>query len=428
MTGAFQVGFRLLRTATLLGLLAVMLPAGAEELLVEHLDEFHVEDGLTLGEVVNLTYERYPQSALVAAYEEESRALEQRSTSWIAGFPMIYLQYIDDSLISNRGISDIQTGYQIPVWMWGQKEASQRVTEEARFASQKYAIALKLEIAGLVRDTLWNLRIVENRREITKQIYEVAQRLTQVVRRRVELGDLSRQDELLAQGDELEKKTVYLEAEAEVMHARKAYQNLTRMSRAPAQFDEIQSKKQDLDQQHPSLAAADASVERAQAEVEFTRRSKQGNQPSILVGTDSTSVGVGGSRSREYGTGTNLVFQIPIGGDDWHAPAVAQANVALNERIVQRETLRRQLEKALHEARHNLEVDSAALVVLEQRRTIAESQIAMSRISFEAGEISLIDYLKIQSGAQAAIRDARERALMVKRDTAALNQVLGVAP
>lgn len=428
MTGAFQMNFRMIGALSLLACLVIVRPCEAEALLLEHLDEFHIEEGLTLEEVVNLTYERYPQSALVAAYEEESRALEQRSTSWIAGFPMIYLQYIDDSLISDRGISEIQSGYQIPVWMWGQREASQRVTEEARFASQKYATALKLEIAGLVRNTLWNLRIVENRREIAKQIYEVAQRLTQVVGRRVELGDLSRQDQLLAQGDELEKKTVYLEAEAEVMHARKAYQNLTRMSRAPAQFDEIQSKKADLDEQHPSLAAADASVERAQAEVEFTRRSKQGNQPSIMIGTDSTSVAAAGSRARDYGTGTNLVLQIPIGGDNWHAPAVAQANVALNERIVQRETLRRQLEKALHEARHNLEVDSAALVVLEQRRTIAESQIAMSRISFEAGEISLIDYLKIQTGAQSAIRDARERALMVKRDTATLNQVLGVAP
>ena len=52
----------------------------------------------------------------------------------------------------------------------------------------------------------------------------------------------------------------------------------------------------------------------------------------------------------------------------------------------------------------------------------------MSRIAFEAGEIALIDYLKIQAGAQAAIRDAAERSILVQKDTATYNQVIGVTP
>ena len=49
-----------------------------------------------------------------------------------------------------------------------------------------------MEVAGLVRDALWTLRLMENRRELARQIYEVAEKLTAVVRRRVELGDLAR--------------------------------------------------------------------------------------------------------------------------------------------------------------------------------------------------------------------------------------------
>jgi outer membrane protein TolC len=265
---------------------------------------------------------------------------------------------------------------------------------------------------------------MENRRELARQIYEVAEKLTAVVRRRVELGDLARADELLAESDQLEKKTALVQAEAEVMHARKAYQNLTRMNRAPKRLEEMLSKLKSLDERHPSLAASSASVERAQAEVEFTRLSKQGNQPTILVGTDSTQI----DRQGSFGTGTNIVLQVPIGGDDWHAPQVAQANLTLNEKIVQRETLRRQLEKALHEAQHTLEVDRAALDIAERRKAIAETQISMSRIAFEAGEVALIDYLKIQAGAQSAIRDAAERAILVQKDTSVYNQVVGVMP
>ena len=405
--------------------LAVAVSADAEELMVEHLDELVIDDRLTLRQVVDTTFERYPQNALISAFQEESKALEQRSSSWIAGYPMIYLQYIDDALLGrDDGITNVQSGYQVPLWMWGQKEASQKITEESKQAAERYIIALKHEVAGLVRDALWTLRLMENRRELARQIYEVAEKLTAVVRRRVELGDLARADELLAESDQLEKKTALVQAEAEVMHARKAYQNLTRMNRAPRRLEEMLSKLNGLDERHPSLAASNASVERAQAEVEFTRLSKQGNQPTILVGTDSTQI----DRQGSFGTGTNIVLQVPIGGDDWHAPQVAQANLTLNEKIVQRETLRRQLEKALHEAQHTLEVDRAALDIAERRKAIAETQISMSRIAFEAGEVALIDYLKIQAGAQSAIRDAAERAILVQKDTSVYNQVVGVMP
>lgn len=393
--------------------------------MVEHLDELVIDDRLTLRQVVDTTFERYPQSALITAFQEESKALEQRSSSWIAGYPMIYLQYIDDALLGHDdGITNVQSGYQVPLWMWGQKEASEKITEESKQAAESYIVALKHEVAGLVRDALWTLRLMENRRELARQIYEVAEKLTAVVRRRVELGDLARADELLAESDQLEKKTTLVQAEAEVMHARKSYQNLTRMHRVPRRLEEMLSKLKGLDERHPSLAASSASVERAQAEVEFTRLSKQGNQPTILVGTDSTQI----DRQGSFGTGTNLVLQVPIGGDDWHAPQVAQANLTLNEKIVQRETLRRQLEKALHEAQHNLQVDRAALEIAERRKAIAETQISMSRIAFEAGEIALIDYLKIQAGAQLAIRDAAERAILVQKDTSVYNQVVGVMP
>lgn len=409
-----------------LGLLLIASAQAIEEdLMVVHVDELVIDDSLTLKKVVDTTFERYPQNALIEAFQEEATALEQRSSSWVAGYPMLYLQYIDDALFGHdEGITNVQSGYQIPLWMWGQKDASQRVTDQSKQAVERYIRALKHEVAGLVRDSLWTLRLVENRRELARQIYDVAEKLTAVVQRRVELGDLARADLLLAESDQLEKKTTLVQAEAEVMHARKAYQNLTRMRRAPRNVEEPLSALKQFDERHPSLAAANASVERAQAEVELTRLSKQGNQPTILVGTDSTQI----DRSGAMGTGTNIVLQVPVGGDDWHAPQVAQSNLALNEKIVQRETLRRQLEKALHEAQHTLEVDKAALAIAERRKAIAETQIRMSRIAFEAGEIALIDYLKIQAGAQAAIRDAAERSILVQKDTATYNQVIGVTP
>ncbi len=412
--------FRVLLVSSLLGVGSLATGAGLDE----HEDTLVVDENLSLRDVIDATYQHYPQQAIVKAYEDEVQALEQRSTSWIAGYPMVYLQYIDDSLISNQGISDIQSGYQVPVWMWGQKEASQKVTDQSSLAAERYAVALKHEIAGLVRSALWNIRITENRRELAQKILSVADELLRVVRRRVELGDMSKSDMLLAESDALEKQSFLMQAEAEVIHANKAYQSLTRTRLMPGRFEEQMARNIVLADSHPALAAATASVERAQAEVDFIRLSKQGNQPTVLLGTDSTSV----SRSRDYGTGTNIVVQIPIGGDDWHAPQVAQANVLLNEKLAQREALHRQLEKAAHEAEHILDLDQKALVVASRRKEIAEEQLRMSKIALENGEISMIDYLKIQTTAQTALRDAAERKILVLKDISTLHQAVGISP
>jgi len=396
----------------------------AEELMVGHLDALPYDEKLSLGQTVEATFQNYPQGSIISALKDESQALSQRTESLIAGYPMIYLQYIDDRYFSNQGIMQIQTGYQIPIWMWGQRSASRAVAEEAEKSANLFAIALKHEVAGLVRETLWNLKVMENRRGLAQQVYDVSNQLFATVKRRVELGDLARSDELMAESDLLDKKTQLTLAEAEVMHARKAYMNLTRLDKAPQQFEEKRSGTAEIQERHPAIAAADALVERAQAEVDFTRLSKQGNQPTILVGTQEEQFTRGGNINNE----ANLVLQIPIGGEAWNAPYVAQANVALNHKIADRATLMRKLERALHEAEHNLEVDRATLAIANQRKEIAETHLTMSHLAFESGEIQLIDYLKIQANAQAAIRDALERAILVQRDTAFYNQVVGVVP
>lgn len=392
--------------------------------MVEHLDPLPYDETLSLKQVVEITFAEYPQGAVIAAMRDEAQALNQRTESLVAGYPLIYLQWIDDRFWSNQGVVQIQTGYQIPFWMWNQRDASRAVAEQAEKDANLFAFAIKHEVAGLVREALWNLVLMENRRGLTQQVYEVSKQLFATVKRRVEVGDLALSDQLMAESDLLDKKTQLTLAEAEVMHARRAYMNLTRMNRAPKEFEEQRSATNFIQEQHPAVAAANAMIERAQAEVEFTRLSKQGNQPTILLGTQNEQF----PDSRKFNNETNLVLQVPIGGDSWNAPYVAQANLALNRKIADRASLMRRLEKALHEAEHNLDVDKAALEIANQRKQIAETHLKMSRVAFESGEIQLIDFLKIQAISQAAIRDAMERAILVQRDTAFYNQVVGVMP
>ena len=382
------------------------------------------DPALKLPKVIEATFEQYPRQALISASEEEAKALQTRAASWIAGYPLIFLQWIDDTIMSNQGLEEVQTGYQIPVWRWGQREAGQKVADEAARSTMAFGTAVKHEVAGLVREALWNIKLAENRYELAQQVYEVSTKLVATVARRVELGDLSRSDLLMAESDSLEKKTLLGQAELELIKSYQAYTNVTRLQRVPTDFAETQSPIKDIEESHPSVAAVNAMIERAQAQVDWTRRYKQGNQPSILLGTNHARTFKGESLN----SGSNIVLQIPVGGDDWNSPFVAEANIALNQKIVERETLLRELTRALAAIRRSIETDRSLLQIAERRREIAETQIRMNQLAFESGEIELINFLKIQSSAQTTIRDARERAILLQRDLAFYNQIVGLTP
>jgi hypothetical protein len=118
----------------------------ADEMIVEHYDPLAFVDSLSLKQVVDATFENYPQGAIISALRDEASALNRRTNSLIAGYPMIYLQWIDDRVFSDRGQVEVQTGYQIPFWMWGQRDASRAVANEAEKSAGLFGQALKHEV------------------------------------------------------------------------------------------------------------------------------------------------------------------------------------------------------------------------------------------------------------------------------------------
>lgn len=382
------------------------------------------DTSLSLKQLVDLATETYPKMAVAGAMEEEAVALHRRGDSWLPGYPALYAQYIDDSLSRNRGIKQVQTGLQLPLWMWGQKAAGQHLADRATANAAEFQRTLRYEVAGLVRELLWDIAAAESRFRLAKQVYDVSSRLTNTVRLRVEAGDLARADLLLAQSDNLEKLNAVTEAEANLAQTLQAYGNLTRLDRLPGAFDEPPSPLVAIADTHPAMTAANTAVERARAELEWVRTSKQGNQPTVLVGTQHDWFERGLARDDS----TNLVVQVPFGGGDYNAPVEADANVKLNQAIAERDLLARQLERFLHEAERRLAVDKAQLAVAQQRKKLAERHFDISRSSFEAGEMELLDLLKIEGAARTAIQDAELLSIQCKRDTARYNQVVGEMP
>jgi outer membrane protein TolC len=124
----------------------------------------------------------------------------------------------------------------------------------------------------------------------------------------------------------------------------------------------------------------------------------------------------------------SVELSIPFGGSAHLAPEVAAANLELIEALALRAHLFRGLKKQHHEAKHALEVIRFELKIADELKQIAQEHLKMTNLSFSAGEINLMDLLKIQARSNSAMGQAKEREVMLQKNIALYNQSVGVLP
>ncbi len=396
----------------------------AQKWLVEHIDPVETDPNLSLAQLLEETLEKYPDRLINEALAREADALQQRGDSWLAGSTALAVDYADSRITNDNGSREASSRLEFTVWNWGQRSAAQNVAEQAQASAAKQSAAVRLEVAGLVREALWTIALAENRLQQAQINLDISKRLLDKVERRVELGDLPRADLLLVQSEHLQSQTLLTQAEAELMHSRKDYANLTQTTRIPANYRESLSPLQAIQPDHPMLAAINALIARKQADIEWSKTTDTINQPKVSIGAKSNWDQRGGDDLHS----ANVGVVIPFGHGAYDAPEIAAAHLELNRALAQREHLLRLLEKNLHEAEHGLEVTRAELAIATRMKTLAEQHLQMMQISFEAGEINLMDLLKTQSRNLEAIRNAKQQEITLQRNIALYNQAVGVMP
>lgn len=386
--------------------------------------DLSTDSELTLSDLVDLTLQNYPEGALIPALKQEAQALQRRGDSWVAG--SLYASfYYRNSWVEGAdatGAPELEGDLEMPLWNWGQRAAAQNLAHHAKQAGQLKIEAIKLQVAGLVRSALWEIALAETRLQSTKRVYEVYSQLVATVKKRVDLGDLPRTDLLLAESELLARRSEVVVAESERIHAADNYTLLTHLQRVPVDYKEQQSDLTGIVKTHPALRAINAEIERYKAELAWVK----------AEGSGQTVLSLGGNSQRGDPTVSvetiTMEVSVPFGGEAHLAPAIAEANLTLSNAVIARDHMMRQLRQSLHHAETALEVDRKELEIAKKHREIAETHLKMTRLSFDAGEINLLDLLKIQSLAHAAIHEAEQRVIILQRDIAFYNQVVGQLP
>ncbi|MDD2863890.1 MAG: TolC family protein [Methylococcales bacterium] len=390
---------------------------------VEHHDPMVVDSQLSLSQLVDSTLEKHPDNQWLTSLETEVNALKKRGESLTAGASSLQLSFQEGT---NLALHYSNAIVQVPLWNLGQRDANQQIGINAETAAAMQAIETKLKIAGLVRIALWDVSLQSIRNEQAQSDLLATERLLNVVKRRVHLGDLPKSDELLAESELLQKKSAANLAEAELMHARKRYTIITQSTHIPSAYQERLASVKEIEQSHPVLQTVNSKIEQKQAELHALDLVGSG-QTSVAVSFNSDRAPKNSTLSNQLemvGVGVN----IPFGGEAHLAPQRAALYVELNKLNAERDQIFRDLEQTHHEAEHTLQVNQAELSISNELKTVAEKHLKMTELSFSVGEIDLIDFIKIQTQTQLAVLTAKERAVIVQRDIALYNQAVGLLP
>lgn len=392
----------------------------------DHGPEEHVpidiDAGLDWHTVLERAVRRYPSFVELEARGREADAWAQRSRSLVAGRPSLTLGYRSDDPLDDYGLAEYETALTMPLWRFGERRAAGRIAASARAESAAAEKALVWEVAGALRDVLWDIEDAANGVELAAEALVLAEDIERIVTRRHALGDLPLEDTLLAESTVLERRAELIERRAALVDAEFAYELLTGMRARPPALVEAPVERRDFSA-HPLLSLARAEAARASAALELSARSAKGS-PTLTIGP---------RRQRDaltdyYTDSVGAEVSIPVGGGA-HADvdmAAARRQLAAAEAALA--SLERRLHANLHDALHTLETAESALALAQRRAEIAARYRDMGRTAFEQGEISLLELLRRDEAARAAARSARALEVQRGRAIAAVNQAVGVLP
>ena len=225
------------------------------------------------------------------------------------------------------------------------------------------------------------MALAQNRYDQAQVDLDTYEKLLATIKRYVEVGDLPRANELMAQSELLQKRSAFTMAEAELMHSRKRYASITQTTKVPAAYEENLAALKEIGQNHPTLVAINGQIERKQAELNAIKSIGSG-QTNVIAGILSDEGVDPRSNKAEF---FNVGVSIPFGGKAHIAPQIASINVELNRLIADREQLYRDLEQAHHEAEHNLEVNQVELETANEQKKVSEELLKMTQSGFFRG-------------------------------------------
>ncbi|GMV69140.1 MAG: hypothetical protein AMXMBFR76_15790 [Pseudomonadota bacterium] len=370
---------------------------------------------------VDAALARDPAQELLPALTRESQALAQRSRSWLSEPPALALHWQDDSALSDAGLREAEAGVEWPLWWPSVREASRSLAQASASQAALRSRYNRWQAAGVVRERLWALGLADADLAQARAAERSAAQLHEQVLARVRAGDLAHTDELMSEQERLAREAERAALEREYRAQRASFRflvgldpdlrGLTAEPPAPMAVDA-----------HPGLAVLAQEASRAEAEWQKSLATGAG-APVVQLGTRRER----GSRDEEdvnsLGVGVSIPFASRARIDERAAAerAMAEARLRWRQGIRDQAVAGQEAEAALQSAEE-------AWPLIQRRGALAQRQQDLAQAAFTAGEVDLMDLLRIREQTRLAVQEVDRQRIRIGWQRARLNQIMGDVP
>jgi cobalt-zinc-cadmium efflux system outer membrane protein len=383
----------------------------------------------SLGFWLEQAWLRNPQAKALDAREGEARAAQELAAGLTPEPGSISVGALNDQLNSNRGKREVAVELNAYLWLPGQKAAREAEAESRFDEVGARRAALRLELAGELREAWWTLAAARNSASLAARRLETARALASEVQRRYQAGDLSRIDANLAQIETQAAEAESIDADSALLQAEHVFRALTGAPAPSLVSAELPARSvpgeasQQAPATHPQLIAAAAASRSARAKVKVAEQTRRAAPELSLLALRERA-----DFNEAYSDSIGIRLKIPFssGALVRRESSAAQAEADQSDAEMQR--LESRVEFDAMRVRQALQAAERQYALAEQRRTLSSDSLRLAEKSFALGEADLATLLRIRAAAYAADtflgRQQIARAAAISR----LNQTLGVLP
>jgi outer membrane protein TolC len=222
----------------------------------------------------------------------------------------------------------------------------------------------------------------------------------------------------------LQQRQREIQANAAMLDAEIVYRMTTGLLVRPAATPaETMASATEISPEHPLLRLLQSEVDVAGDNVRQSEISAKGN-PQLTLGTRREQ----GNRFSPTIDTLTLSLQVPFGGKHVVAARTSTARLAKVDAEVGWRSTQRELQLALHEAEHELDVTREALPLASQQAALDAERSTLAQRAFDAGELTLAQVLAAVVEAHNSARTLVQLQNREQRLIADYNQALGVLP
>lgn len=379
----------------------------------------------TLSQLLEEAMARTPEALALSSRDDIIQAQREAAARWFPDTPEISVSGLTDQWQSDTGQQEWRTEISSPLWNRGQRDQKIRAVDVSHEQWEAEKLALRLNVAGELREAVW--RVVEARAvvRVAEQRVDNAEHLERDVARRVTVGELARADLLLAQSDTLAARNLLDDGQQQLIEARQMLHVLTGQDMLPTDPKEKKPAAVDVEaalKNHPLILAALQSSAAARSDLGIVRKSHAPPVAALSMARERDSY------DEEHRTTMELALTLPIGAESRQRTAVAEANTLLTRAESELQKVRREVSQQIITAQAALAIAERQRNQAEQRSAMAQQNLALSRRSFNAGELDLLSLLRLQTSTLDALESQELKAIGFQRAITRLNQALGIFP